>query len=120
MQSWKNNLTTQLSNPGIFVGKGTDRYTNVTSRDITHLESTLSVTFGLNARTKKVDMIDYKLLSGEAVKDIHAWLNSYRTTTLSGQAHAIAGTEPEVLTPSESPSSPVPTPDSQRLGDPHE
>lgn len=117
MQSWKNNLTTKLSNPGIFVGKGLDKFYDITHKTINHEGSTVEVTMGRNSQTKRIQMIDFKLIDGEAVKDIHGWLNSYRSTLMGAQAHAIVGSEP---TPLDYPSSQSPDPVNPGLADPHE
>lgn len=123
MQSWKNNLTTKLSNPGMFVpGGGSDRFTDVKTSSKTHAGSTFDITLGRNSRTKRIQLIDYKLTDGDAVKDINEWLKAAMTTgnTLGNQAHAIVGSEPEAITPLENPNNPVLLLPAERLGNPHE
>lgn len=123
MQSWKNNLTTQLNTKGIFVGKGTEKFYGISTKNIEHMGSTVEVTLGRNSKTNAVSLIDWKLVGGDTIKDINEWLKGAMAIMMGRQAQKIVGTEPEPIesiTPSESPSNQSLPLAGQSLGDPHE
>jgi hypothetical protein len=101
MESWKSRLTTKLNNDGIFVGKGTDRFTNLVTKEITKGEKSAEVTLGRNARTQKVEVIDYRFTKGEPEPILQFMMSeptpsSHPNTQAHGQPHP------------------------EKLGDPHE
>ena len=125
MQSWKNNLTTQLNTKGIYVGRGTEKYYGISTKVITHAGSDVEVTLGRNSKTNAVSLIDWKLVHGDTIADINDWLKGAMAIMMGRQAQTIVGEEtPTVdtteVTPSESPNQPSPAPMGQRLADPHE